>query len=314
MNERIGGLFLMYAMYFKQPTKDFCKFRFTLNEWNDMKVFYDQINVGTDFIQARMIFWRLWQENAFRFVECDIESIQSKSSCVVKRNNFRKIGPIIRKDIKMLGDETEGVLGAIDLLQVGYNEMKESLSNTIDDCSGMATTNILQEIFPQLDKIEKFFKEETPYKRQKKHHKVTNRKGKIMPSTDQTCSDVSVSNSDDGNFSGNDFVENNSSTDSDMECLNIGSKRFYLKRKAMHKAEQSLHFIEPQPSSSSGCTLPKVTSTELEENTVAKIAPNKKKIELNKESGNIIIINQAKRYKRNPKSSLVKKQFADCPA
>lgn len=64
----------MYAMYFKQPTKDFCKFRFTLADWTKMKTFYDSINgEPTIYLQARAIFWRLWQGNAFRFVECEIE-------------------------------------------------------------------------------------------------------------------------------------------------------------------------------------------------------------------------------------------------
>lgn len=62
--EKIGALYLMYAMYFKQPPKQYCKFRVTMSEWIKMNQFYNEVCIFHD--QASLIFWKLLQRDAFR--------------------------------------------------------------------------------------------------------------------------------------------------------------------------------------------------------------------------------------------------------
>lgn len=62
--EKIGALYLMYAMYFKQPPKQYCKFRMTIDEWTKMNQFYNEVCIFHS--QANLIFWKLLQNDAFR--------------------------------------------------------------------------------------------------------------------------------------------------------------------------------------------------------------------------------------------------------
>lgn len=62
--EQIGALYLMYTMYFKQPPKQYCKFRMTIDEWQQMNQFYNEVCIFHS--QASLIFWKLLQNDAFR--------------------------------------------------------------------------------------------------------------------------------------------------------------------------------------------------------------------------------------------------------
>lgn len=62
--EKIGALYLMYTMYFKQPPKQYCKFRMTMSDWTKMNQFYNEVCIFHR--QASLIFWKLLQNDAFR--------------------------------------------------------------------------------------------------------------------------------------------------------------------------------------------------------------------------------------------------------
>lgn len=62
--EKIGALYLMYTMYFKQPPKQYCKFRVTMSEWTKINQFYNEVCICHE--QASFIFWKLLQKDAFR--------------------------------------------------------------------------------------------------------------------------------------------------------------------------------------------------------------------------------------------------------
>lgn len=64
--EQVGSFYLLYALYFKQPTRQFCKLRFTMDETTVLLHFYETLSDGCD--QVRLIFWKLVQADAFRFV------------------------------------------------------------------------------------------------------------------------------------------------------------------------------------------------------------------------------------------------------
>lgn len=60
---KLGCFYLMYALYFKQPTKEYIKFRFTVEEWKIMNDIYDEFKACN---QARLIFWKLLESDAIR--------------------------------------------------------------------------------------------------------------------------------------------------------------------------------------------------------------------------------------------------------
>lgn len=71
---------------------------------------------------------------------------------------FRKINSVIEKTISTMNDQTAGIIPALEILQVGYNEMKEHLNQT---SSSMSTTTIATDLLEGLEAIEKLFKVDT---------------------------------------------------------------------------------------------------------------------------------------------------------
>lgn len=68
---------------------------------------------------------------------------------------FRKINPIIEKSISAMTDRKTGIIPALEILQIGYNEMKEHLSQT---SSAMSATTIASDISKGLEAIDQLFK------------------------------------------------------------------------------------------------------------------------------------------------------------
>lgn len=227
-----------------------------MGDWTTMKMFYDEMSDGgEELLQAQKIFWHLWLSNAFRFVECDLdlESIQNKMQFTTKMFNFRKINPIIETEVAALRDDSKGLMSAIDILQAGYNEMKEHLSATIADCSGLAATKIATNIAEHVREIQANFEDD--FTRSKRRRELQTRKRMARRSRrtetitadndpSDECSMTSESDTADSNCDADNMVETGASSDSDVECLNIGSKRFYLKRKAMTKSVKDLKHME----------------------------------------------------------------------
>lgn len=74
--EQIGSFYLIYAFYFKQPTRQFCKLRLTMDEASVLLQFYD--NLPADYDQVRLCYWKLVQADAFRF--------EKKNNEIIKQN------------------------------------------------------------------------------------------------------------------------------------------------------------------------------------------------------------------------------------
>lgn len=243
--ERIGALYLMYAMYFKQPTKEYCKYRFTLTDWNEITKFYNQIHVEANFIQARMIFWRLWKANAFRFVESDMEYGLESTMTVNNRNeklaNFQKVTPHIIDTVATIKDGSTGLLTSMDIIQAGYNEMKEHLAKTNENCAGLKASVLANEIANEIEKFENIFVTAIPTRRHK-----SQRKCEQQPNQHDTFDDDESSNEyndldDSATGSDSNYEPNDDCADeSDTNCYSIGVKRIYLKRKAMNRTAKSL--------------------------------------------------------------------------
>lgn len=333
-NERLATLYLMYAMYFKQPTKDFCKFRFTLADWVKMKNFYDGISAESKYLQARAIFWRLWQANAFRLVECDREHYPETMQFHRLGNDglgdFQKINSTIISSVNDLQNESKGLLSAIETLQVGYNEMKDHFATNINECTNMQSIDVIGCVNSQLGQIKKLFESKFDGgmgRRREKPKAIRTRSSTGGPSRAiQTESETEFES--EPNESTSSFGESNDETsfdggDSDdddgtmSECLNIGSKRYYLKRRALQKETGDLHRLR------SSVVAPRNISTRnpgTDEETnfpepVTYERIEKDPISIDDTSGTIVISHQRKVYNRHSKhyKSTVRKQFIDYP-
>uniref|UniRef100_A0A1A9UDK9 snRNA-activating protein complex subunit 1 n=1 Tax=Glossina austeni TaxID=7395 RepID=A0A1A9UDK9_GLOAU len=68
---RIGGLYLMYSVYFKQPTKRYVKVQISLRTWKEFTTFVESIPYVPNTDEVRYVFWKLYQSDAFRFTAVD---------------------------------------------------------------------------------------------------------------------------------------------------------------------------------------------------------------------------------------------------
>lgn len=332
--DRAGALYLMYAMYFKQPTKEFCKFRFTMTEWDEMKAFFNHIYSDSHYVQVRMVFWKLWKANAFRFVECDqefgLEPLLSEPtrSEEVAAANFEKTQPQILSTTSTLKDQSTGLVSAIDSLQVGYNEMKEHLAQSNENCAGLQASTIMEGIMAAIEGIEQVFAPSSLRKKKKVKNAKQIRKGSetVIVEDDEEEADVAGDTDPD--------CEIGSTDESGSEFADIGLKRSYLKRKAMNKTARllihgsSYNDVEPKQSSSSqespsprksakvDVVSPRASAGGHDDETVLPIIKARKLVEYDDEKG-VVRITQAatgRTRSRISKNSVVRKQFTDCPA
>lgn len=356
INDRVGTIYLMYAMYFKQPTKEYCKFRFSLNEWHELKTFYNQIHDDFKYIQVRMVFWRLWQYNAFRFVESDVEhGLESTLSAQQRSENglsFQKITPQMLDIAGMLKDESSGLLSGLDILQAGYNEMKEHLAKFNDNCAGLRSSNMVGPLGVAIDKIENTFLAPVP-RRRKRRLRGRKRTGDQSPSkTAESMDDTDdVSGSNDEYYLEGESTDMSASeseresdrstkaiddeSDGDGMGMDIGAKRSLLKRRAMNKAARLLihgssyadapvekddeltnspHKDNQQSTIRRKSTPRKsaCTTSDIENDETTQRAT--KKIEFDDQRGTVRI-SQADQFRkpRPLKNSIVKRQFNECP-
>lgn len=68
---------------------------------------------------------------------------------------FRKINPMIEDKISVMKEPSTGIVPALEILQIGYNEMKEHLNQS---SAQLPPTTIVTDIAKELDEIENLFK------------------------------------------------------------------------------------------------------------------------------------------------------------
>lgn len=318
-------------MYFKQPTKDFCKFRFTLNDWTRMKSFCDAICIEPKYLQARAIFWRLYQSNAFRFVECDTEHYPELLQLHRLGNDgvgdFQKINTTVLATVNDLQNESKGLLSAIGTLQLGYNEMKDHFAAEMNELAHLQSIDVIEGVTAQLNKVKKLFQSKYD-SRHTKHRRAatagTSKQAKDYETTDyDTELNASYSSYSDSN---NDSISERSDDDAmDEACLNIGSRRYNLKRNALLKEVEGLHQLQSTviETRSSPRKKPKI-SDPMQIESIVTVQPNQStstrteqsnKNQVDEASGSIVINRRKKIYNRYSKQyvSSVRKQFTDCP-
>lgn len=111
-----------------------------------------------------MTFWRNIKNHfTYRFVEAEyeygFERFMQKGLNKANGNSiFRKFNPIIESTINSITNKTTGLIPALEMLQIGYNEMKEHLDPT---SSTLPATTIATDVLKGLEKLEKLFDGET---------------------------------------------------------------------------------------------------------------------------------------------------------
>uniref|UniRef100_A0A1Q3G161 Small nuclear rna activating complex snapc subunit snap43 n=1 Tax=Culex tarsalis TaxID=7177 RepID=A0A1Q3G161_CULTA len=162
--DRIGAFYLLYALYFKQPTESFCKIRVSLADWREIKRFVLD-RPEDELPQLVVIFWKMFIADAFRFVQDEKE--YGYDSFFIKGGESGKYDDKVRESFKIIREAEKdfksmksitGLFTALDALEMGYNEMKESLDETEASSSNTATdkipqSNLMQSLHKDLDAI-----------------------------------------------------------------------------------------------------------------------------------------------------------------
>lgn len=298
-----------------------------------MKSFYDAISIEPKYLQARTIFWRLWQGQAFRFVEFDREhypeTMQLHRLINDDLGDFQKINATMLSSVRELQNENKGLLSAIGTLQLGYNEMKDHFALTMPECRHLKSINVIDDVNEQLDKIKKLFENKYESRVPKRKPKDANTFSKPGPSTaigdsetdddselNASCSSVSESNDEQDPLS--------EKSDND-QCLNIGTKRYYLKRKALKMESGDLHRLKSSTLETSSSPKKKQTIDTIQtgidkeahsSKTMPTISPKDSgRVSIIDNSGSIVINHTKRVYKRSKKSnkSTIRRQFLECP-
>ncbi|XP_058832665.1 snRNA-activating protein complex subunit 1 [Topomyia yanbarensis] len=159
--EKIGSFYLMYALYFKQPTNQFCKIRVTPADWRSFKRFVRNPTAEQDSQEITVIFWKLLVGDAFRFVQDEKE--HGYDPFFVKGLQSNRFDDKVRESFKIIKDaesdfgvmkSNTGLFTALDALEMAYNEMKESLDETASSSADkIPQSNLMQNLHVDLDEV-----------------------------------------------------------------------------------------------------------------------------------------------------------------
>ncbi|KAI8119664.1 hypothetical protein FF38_01962 [Lucilia cuprina] len=156
---RIGGMYLMYAVYFKQPTKQYVKILMSCETWQDFVRFIETLpkNAMTD--EVRYMFFKLYKEDAFRFNTLDydvgLENLVDYDRLYNIHNGI-KSDEVVRVKLKqklMTIAETEKSLTDMVALEEKYNKTKESLVGIDKSAKALTSTKIFQGIQDALKSV-----------------------------------------------------------------------------------------------------------------------------------------------------------------
>lgn len=300
--ERVTTLYLMYSLYFKQPTKDFCKFRFTLSEWQKMKTFYNCIQADSKYLQACVVFWRLWQSNAFRLVGYDVEHyaqlIQNNRSHA-EAPRFFKISSEVIGALRSVRSGDKGLVCAIETLQVGYNEMKDHFKTNFGECSSLRSIDVLKDIDSQLDNVNMIFSNDDD-----------NQSAQLYL-MDLMGNDSELS-TDNEMFDKETLSKMNTHK---LDELNIGSKRALLREKAMNQTSNEIRCFKSRIKQirfqDSQIERTVALSEQIDANNCIKIEPTTGNYNVN-DDGSVMITHPRKLYNRHNGSS-VERQMINYP-
>lgn len=326
----------MYALYFKQPAKDFCKFRFTSADWDKVKQFYRVLHNEQQYQQARCIFWRLWYGDAFRFVESDTDYYPD----ITDTNRLDDDAPdgfyqINGAALNRINDwQSDGIMSALETLEVGYNEMKEHLSST--DGISLTTSKAFKNVMTTVDNVRKLFAVDQIVDGRRSKRDIGG------PSSTLHESDMDLDENDedesDSSLSSTNSELNGPTPSNDLGAgaeTDIGSRRYELKRRALGQfADEMLRFRscmnETGHTNGNGSNQPikadidescmevdptSIVDTSIDDKrTKGDISVNRRIVNVS-ENGDIVINHPKKVFSRHSKLyiSSARKQMQSCP-
>ncbi|KAM7364029.1 proximal sequence element A Pbp45 [Cochliomyia hominivorax] len=151
---RIGGIYLMYVIYFKQPTKQYVKVLVSYETWQEFLKFVESLTQNRIADEARYMFWHLYKADAFRFTALDYDDGLEKLvdyDHLFDIHTGNKSDNIVIKQKLMYICETQNELTNTVALEKKYNRTKKSISN--NSAKSLPPTNIFQEIQNALKSI-----------------------------------------------------------------------------------------------------------------------------------------------------------------
>lgn len=149
---RIGGLFLLYAVYFKQPTKQYVKIQVSLNTWGELSEFIKTLPQEPSLDEARYIFWRLYQGNAFSFTGLDYHMGLENLVDYDNINDDKSAGSGLSGSCLQLKNKEELLTVQSQFntkltLEQEYNKLKEKISGGRNEIAKtLPPTKIFQDI------------------------------------------------------------------------------------------------------------------------------------------------------------------------
>lgn len=153
---QIGALYLYYAVFNKQPLERFIKMRLTMEEHKKILEFRSLLDARSQqYSQPLQVLSTLWFTGAFSFVADANEHLhmkhreQKEKYCT--NDPLNEFVPInLRLDMEDLFDQEEGILARVEILEMAYNEMKESLGK---NDSNLAASSVSTTVNNQMGKI-----------------------------------------------------------------------------------------------------------------------------------------------------------------
>lgn len=149
--ERIGGLYLLYGVYFKMPIDQF-RIKIKLDDWKSILELHAEIKEA-EHLDANYILCKLIASNAFHFCLFDSEYGMEKPYIVKNSQCFNPYS--ILPTLKDLSDKNQ-ILSKINELSKAYEQKKEAskLINLSDASLKLFNSNIAQEIINDIQEFE----------------------------------------------------------------------------------------------------------------------------------------------------------------
>ncbi|XP_017884438.1 snRNA-activating protein complex subunit 1-like isoform X4 [Ceratina calcarata] len=150
--ERIGGLYLLYGIYYKMPIDQF-KIRMKLEDWRIVMDLHAEIREA-EHLDANYVLCKLITDNAFHFCIFESEFGLEKH---YRRKNLKCFNPYsMLPRLKDLTDKNQ-ILADIDELSKTYEKMKEELRHRDDESTiglNLYNSNIVEEITNDIREFE----------------------------------------------------------------------------------------------------------------------------------------------------------------
>ncbi|KAL7730948.1 hypothetical protein ACLKA6_014186 [Drosophila palustris] len=142
--QRIAGIYLLYAIYNKQPTKHFVKIEVSPRTWDTLSSYVEEMRLQTgerrDTQQVSYIFWKLVQENAFLYTALDycqaLDALAAYDSLesIAEKQNIHSAS-LLKQQLKPsqvnLSEDLQGLSDLVSIckplcqLQEAYNKQME---------------------------------------------------------------------------------------------------------------------------------------------------------------------------------------------